>query len=98
MTDQSGRHRQDSLQSHRGRLILTLGVLSFVVAGVLTAIPAWVMGSGDLKKMDAGIMEPEGRALTMAGRILGKVCTILTIVILAIALLAIAFHAASGAR
>jgi len=94
MTDQS---RQNYLRPHRGRLILTLGVLSFVIAGVLTGIPAWVMGSGDLKKMDAGIMDPEGRALTMAGRILGKVCTILTIVILAIALVAIAFHTASGA-
>ena len=48
------------LRPHRGRLILTLGVLSFVIAGVLTGIPAWVMGSGDLKKMDAGIMDPRG--------------------------------------
>jgi hypothetical protein len=84
------------LQPHRGRLILTLGVLSFVIAGALTAIPAWVMGSGDLKKMDAGIMDPQGRALTMAGRILGKVCTIMIIVILALALVALVFNAISG--
>jgi hypothetical protein len=96
MTDQSGRDRQDDLRPHRGRLILTLGVLSFVIAGAFTAIPAWVMGSGDLKKMDAGIMDPQGRALTMAGRILGMVCTIMIIVILAMALVAIAFHAISG--
>jgi hypothetical protein len=88
----------DHPRRHRGRLILTLGVLSFVIAGVLTGIPAWVMGSGDLKKMDAGIMDPQGRALTMAGRILGKVCTIFTIVVLAVALLVIAFHAITGAR
>jgi hypothetical protein len=98
MTDQREQCRQAHLRPHRARLILTLGVLSFVVAGVLTAIPAWVMGSGDLKKMDAGIMDSEGRALTMAGRILGMVCTILTVVILVIALLLLAFHAISGAR
>ncbi len=88
----------EHLRPHRGRLILTLGVLSFVIAGAFTAIPAWVMGSRDLKKMDGGIMDSQGRALTMAGRILGKVCTIMIIVILALALIAIAFHATSGVR
>jgi hypothetical protein len=43
-------------------------------------------------------MDPKGRALTMAGRILGKVCTIIIIVILAMAVVAIAFYAASGTR
>jgi len=88
MTDPSRQYREACLEPHRGGLILTLGILSFVIAGVLTAIPAWVMGSRDLKKMDAGIMDSEGRALTMAGQILGKVCSILTIVVVTIILLA----------
>jgi hypothetical protein len=77
------------LRPHRGGLILALGILSFVIAGILTGIPAWVMGSGDLKKMDAGIMDPQGRGLTQAGRILGMVCTIFTAVILAIVVIVI---------
>jgi hypothetical protein len=90
MVDQSGQHRQAYMQPHRGGLILTLGILSFVIAGVLTGIPAWVMGSGDLKKMNAGTMDPEGRGLTQAGRILGMICTILTAIVVGIAILVIA--------
>jgi heme/copper-type cytochrome/quinol oxidase subunit 4 len=89
VTDQSGQYRQAHLRPHRGALILTLGILSLVLAGILTGIPAWVMGSGDLKKMDAGIMDPEGRGLTQAGRILGMICTIITAVIVVIAVIAI---------
>lgn len=90
MVDQSGQHRQAYMQPHRGGLILALGILSFVIAGILTGIPAWVMGSGDLKKMDAGTMDPQGRGLTQAGRILGMICTILTGVVFVIAAIVIA--------
>jgi hypothetical protein len=38
------------------------------------------MGSGDLKEMDAGTMDPSGRSITNAGRICGIVGTILLIV------------------
>ena len=56
---------------HRGVLILVLGILSLVGCGIFTAIPAVIMGGGDLKKMDAGQMDPDGRQLTNVGRILG---------------------------
>ena len=65
---------------HRGTLILVLGILSLVGCGFFTGIPAAIMGGGDLKKMDAGQMDPEGRQLTNIGRILGIVSIVLTLV------------------
>jgi hypothetical protein len=67
------------MKPHRGTLILVLGILSFVFCGIFTAIPAWIMGKNDLKEMDAGLMDPSGRSITNAGRILGMVAVILTI-------------------
>lgn len=68
------------MRPHRGTLILVLGILSLVLCGIFTGIPAWVMGSGDLKQMDAGTMDPSGRSLTNAGKICGMINCILTAV------------------
>jgi hypothetical protein len=65
------------MKPHRGGLILALGILSFLLCGIFTAIPAWIMGSGDLKEMEAGAMDPSGRGLTQAGKILGMIHCIL---------------------
>jgi len=66
------------MKPHRGTLILVLGILGLVVCGPL-GIAAWVMGSGDLKEMDAGTMDPAGRGTTQAGKICGIIGTILFI-------------------
>ena len=50
------------------------------------------MGNNDLKEIDAGRMDPSGRSLTNAGRILGIVAVVLTIV----AIVAIAAALALG--
>ena len=42
-----------NLKPHRGTLILILGILGIFCCGIFTAIPAIIMGSGDLKAMDA---------------------------------------------
>lgn len=68
----------NSLQPHRGGLILAFGVLGWVLCFPL-AIAAWVMGSSDLKAMDAGRMDPAGRGLTQAGKILGIVWVVLAL-------------------
>jgi len=83
------------MKPHRGTLILVLGILSLVVCGPL-GIAAWVMGSGDLKQMDAGTMDPGGRGNTQAGKICGIIGTILMIIGLCIGILffAIGFAAA----
>lgn len=51
------------------------GILGLVMCPPF-GIAAWVMGSGDLKQMDAGTMDPSGRSLTSAGRICGIIETV----------------------
>lgn len=70
------RDAEDYDQPHRGGLILALGIISIVVCQPV-GIAAWLMGSNDLKAMDEGRMDPEGRQLTQTGKILGIVGTVL---------------------
>ena len=44
------------------------------------------MGNGDMKAIDAGLMGPEGRGMTQAGKILGIITTVLIALSLAIGL------------
>lgn len=62
----------------RGGLILTLGVLSLVICGILGPF-AWIMGKGDLEKMEAGRMDPRDQGITKAGMICGIVASVLLI-------------------
>jgi hypothetical protein len=66
------------LEPHRGQMIMILGIVSlFVIPPILGPI-AWYMGNQDLKKMDAGTMDPAGRDNTKLGKIIGMVATILS--------------------
>jgi hypothetical protein len=67
------------MQPHRGTMILVFGILGLVICMPL-GIVAWVMGNTDLKAMDAGTMDPEGRGITHAGKIIGMIATILAII------------------
>ncbi len=78
---------------HRGGLILALGILGWAVCAVFAPF-AWGMGSGDLKAMRSGEMNPEGMGLTQAGMILGMIQTILLMLCLGIALIVIIAQAA----
>ncbi|MCX7045491.1 MAG: DUF4190 domain-containing protein [Candidatus Sumerlaeota bacterium] len=73
------------MKPHRGILILVLGILGMVVC-LPCGIAAWIMGSRDLKEMDAGRMDPNGRGQTYAGRVLGMIATILAIIALVVAI------------
>jgi len=77
------------MKPHRGTLILVLGILGLVICGPL-GIVAWVMGSGDLKEIDAGTMDPAGRGTTQAGKICGIIATILMIIGVIVAILIVA--------
>lgn len=66
-------------RAHRGMAILVLGIIG-VVCCIIPGIIAWVMGDSDLRDMSAGRMDPSGRGLTQAGRILGIVSVVLAIV------------------
>jgi hypothetical protein len=70
-------------ESHRGTLIMTLGILSLVIVGCPYVAPialglgiaAWVLGRRDLKKMKDNVMDPQGEGYTKAGWVLGIVGT-----------------------
>lgn len=67
------------LRSHRGGMILTLGLIGLFVCGPL-CLAAWVMGSSDLREMDASMMDPSGRSSTSSGRNIGMLGTVLWII------------------
>lgn len=67
------------MQPHRGTTILVLGILGLVVCPICGII-AWIMGNGDMKKIEAGQMDPGGLGQTKAGKICGMIATILAIV------------------
>jgi hypothetical protein len=72
-----------NLEPHRGRLILTLGIISVValvscgLIGLPCGLAAWTMGRTDLRKMDVGQMDPEGRDETWTGQACGRIGTVL---------------------
>lgn len=74
-----GRESQDAhhYAPHRGGLILGLGIASFFTCCIFLGIASWVMGNEDVREMDAGRMDPEGRDLTQAGRIMGIVSVVI---------------------
>ncbi len=81
-------------EPHRGGLILTLGIISLasvtllmcyglgVLVGLPLGITAWILGSGDLRKIRNNEMDPEGLGQTQAGWICGIIGTILHSLIL----------------
>lgn len=65
-------------QPHRAGLILALGIASLACNFCLIpSILAWILGKQDIRKMDQGIMDSEGRGMTQAGMIMGMVITFL---------------------
>lgn len=74
---------------HRGTTILVLGILGLVICAPL-GILAWIMGKGDLAKIDAGLMDPMGRGTTQAGMVLGIIGTVLFILSLVLGVLLLA--------
>jgi len=71
------------MKPHRGTLVLVLGILSLIVCAPL-GIASWIMGNTDLREMDGGLMDPEGRSMTLAG----KICGIIACVLMGVSVLA----------
>ena len=57
-------------EEHRGTMILVFGILGIACCFPF-GIAAWVMGNADMQKINAGIMDPEGKGTTNAGKICG---------------------------
>ncbi len=75
----SSAYSVQSVEPHRGGLVLTLGILGLVLCGFLGPV-AWYMGAEDLDKMRRGVMDKSGYGVTQAGYILGIIATILTVI------------------
>lgn len=65
---------------HRGPLILILGLTGLLIHCPIFPFMTWVMGSNDLREMQAGRMDPAGRDLTRAGMVVGIILSIVWIV------------------
>lgn len=85
------------MRPHRGSTILVYGILGIVLCQLL-GIAAWRMGKDDLREMELGRMDPSGRDLTNAGRVLGLVATVIFSVQLAIMLIVLAAMLLSSNR
>lgn len=72
-----GQQRNRRLAAHRGPLVLILAILAwvppFTSCGFIFSIVALILANTDLAEMDAGRMDPEGRSMTSAGRIVAIV-------------------------
>jgi hypothetical protein len=71
---------------HRGVLILILGIFGWSFSCPILGVIAWVMGNSDLREMDCGRMDRNGRGLTQAGRVLGMVQTLLWLAMFVVAM------------
>jgi uncharacterized membrane protein YjgN (DUF898 family) len=64
--------------NNRPTIILVLGILGVVCCGLLAPV-AWVMGSSELKAIQAGSSPASGEGLAKAGKILGIIGTVLLV-------------------
>jgi hypothetical protein len=74
-----GQNQTTIRKAHRAGAIFALGLIGLFICGPL-CLAAWVMGSGDLHQMDAGVMDNSGRSLTQTGLSLGRIGTVLWII------------------
>lgn len=89
-----GPYRSPDELPHRGGVVLTMGIVSIVLAcatvafcvpaliGLPLGILAWVWGRKDLRRMEQGLMDPEGRGTTQGGFICGIIGTVLNALLL----------------
>jgi hypothetical protein len=69
--EESEGDRRFEYQPHRGTGILVLGVASLFVCPLPLGLVAWIWANQDLRKMKAGVMDPEGLGSTQAGKVCG---------------------------
>jgi hypothetical protein len=86
-----------ALRPHRATLVLVLGIVG-IVCCMPAGIVAWVLGHQDLKDMTAGLMDPAGRGMTQAGKILGMISVALAVLAILVWLCLMAFGVVVGSR
>jgi len=78
----TGGYQQQSSGSASSSAIwaLVLGLASFVCSlGLLTGIPAWIIGRKEIKAIEAGQSDPAGKVMAQIGMWLGIIFTILSV-------------------
>ena len=75
-------------------MVLVFGILAIVLCQLFGPF-AWYYGNVEIQRMDAGLVDPSGRGMAMAGKILGIIAT--SFLILFVFFLMLAFMAASAA-
>jgi len=81
----------------RSSTILTLGILSLVICGIMGPI-AWAMGTEELRRIDSGQTDPAQRGSVSAGRICGIIATAMMIFSVVIILFMVAAISGSSSR
>ena len=75
-----------ALKSHRGPVVLSVGILGSVFFFIpVFSVMAWQMGNADLQEMRSGKMDPSGVGLTRAGQLLGIIHAMIFAILLVIA-------------
>lgn len=64
--------------SPRSGAILSLGILSLLLCALLGPV-VWIMGSEELRRIDAGETSPIGRGAVVAGRVCGIISSLLLV-------------------
>lgn len=85
------------MKQGNGVLVLVLGILSVVGFGCLAGIPAWLLGNNALEQIRMGRADPGEEGMIQAGRVLGIITTVLTVIGVGIWLLFVAGLLAFGA-
>lgn len=75
---------QQQPASTRAISALVLGILAVLCMGLLTGIPAIIMGSMELKAIRAGLAPKTGEGMAKTGYILGIVGTVFSLLAIAV--------------
>ncbi|MCX7920139.1 MAG: DUF4190 domain-containing protein [bacterium] len=81
---------QSDKASSEATTALVLGILSIACCTPL-GIAAWIIGSGELKRIQAGLSSPAGKGFALAGMIMGIIGTIFLIISVIIGFLYLVF-------
>lgn len=75
---------------------LVLGIASWVVCGILSAIPAWIIGKKELNAIAAGQSSQAGKSMAQVGMWLGIIQVILGILAIFVILIIVVIGIISG--
>jgi len=71
-------------EASKSVLILILGILSCCLLGLISGIPAWILGVSERKKISLGIIPIAEKTTATIGMVLGIIGTFLSIIFIAI--------------